>query len=93
MLNDESIHIRNTSYGSLGNAFARSQNQVINQELRQKIEKEDNQFVKQTGERSLKLINESASSQIPLASAILLLKEKNYKINDIEDMEKNIIMY
>ena len=93
LLNDESIHIRNTSYASLGNVFAGSQNPVINQELKQKIEKEDNEFVKQTGERSLKLINESASAQIALGSKKSLLKEGNYKINNIEDMEKNITMF
>ena len=93
LLNDESIHIRNTSYASLGNVFAGSQNPVINQELKQKIEKEDNEFVKQTGERSLKLINESASAQIALGSEKSLLKEGNYKINNIEDMEKNITMF
>ena len=93
LLEDQSIHVRNTSYSSLGNAFAYSQDQNMNRELKQKLEKEDNDFVKQTGASSINLINESVSSRMPLVAEKSLLKDNSYKLNDIEEMERTISLY
>ena len=93
LLEDQSIHVRNTSYSSLGNTFAYSQDQNMNRELKQKLEKEDNDFVKQTGLSSINLINESISSRMPLVAEKSLLKDNSYKLNDIEEMERTICLY
>jgi aminopeptidase N len=93
LLNDESIHIRNTAYASLGNAFQYTQDAKIIQDLKLVIKNEDNEFVKQTAQRSMDLINLSHPQSHSLTSEKSLSKDKNYKITTIEDMEKRIVMY
>jgi aminopeptidase N len=93
LLNDESIHIRNTAYASLGNALQYTQDTKMIQDLKQAINNEDNEFVKQTAQRSMNVINDSPPPSHSLASEKSLLKDRNHKIRTIEVMEKRIVMY
>jgi aminopeptidase N len=93
LLNDESIHIRNTAYASLGNVFQYTQDTKVIQDLDKVLANEDDEFVKQTADRSMKLIRESPPQSQLFAVGKSLLKDRNYKIPIIEDMEKRIVVY
>jgi aminopeptidase N len=93
LLNDRSIHVRNTAFASLANTFEYSKDQQIIQELKQKIKEEDNDFVIETAERSVSLINENRPTSLFLTSEKSLLRDREYKLREIEDMEKCIVLY
>jgi aminopeptidase N len=93
LLDDESIHIRNTAFASLGNVFEYSKDQQISQELNRKKKGEDNDFVRETAEKSISLINENAPASRDFVSEKSLLKDKQYKTREIEHMEKCIALY
>jgi len=87
MLRDESIHVRNTAYASLGNIFESTQDTKIIQDVKHAIKNEDKEFVKRTARRSINLIKKSHPSSHSLASEKSLLKDGNYKLKMIENME------
>jgi len=93
LLNDGSIHIRNTAYASLGNAFSYVQDKQISQDLKQAVLNEASEFVKQTAKRSINLIEKSPPTSHQLASEKLSLKGTNYKLKIIQDMEERIVIY
>lgn len=93
LLNDGSVHIRNTAYASLGNAFQYTQDTQIVRDLKQAVGKEGSEFVKQTANRSINLVEKSPPSSHLLASERSSLKNTNYKVKTIEDMEKRIVLY
>jgi aminopeptidase N len=93
LLNDGSIHIRNTAYASLGNAFRYMQDRQIVQDLKQGVLNEGSEFVKQTANRSINLIEKSPPQSHLLASERSSLKDTNYKVKTIEDIEKRIVLY
>lgn len=93
LLNDGSIHIRNTAYASLGNVFQYMQDIQMAQDLKQALLNEASDFVRQTANRSINLIQKSPAPTHQLASGIPSLKDANYKIKTIEDMEKRIVLY
>ena len=61
LLNDDSIHIRNTAYAAIGNIFEYSKDETIIREIENKTKDEDNEFVRQTAKRSLSIINKNLS--------------------------------
>jgi HEAT repeat protein len=93
LLNDDSIHIRNTAFASLGNVFEYSKDQQMSQDLNQKKIDETNDFVRETAEKSISLINENAPASQDLLLEKSLLKDKHYKTREIEQMEKCIALY
>ena len=93
MLNDDSIHIRNTAYAAIGNIFEYSKDETIIREIENKTKDEDNEFVRQTAKRSLNIINKSLSPGSIRSDDRSLLKEKNYKTRIVEDMERSIVLY
>jgi aminopeptidase N len=93
LLNDGSIHIRNSAYASLCNAFRYTQDTQIVQDLKQAISDEGSEFVKQTANRSIRLIEEGPPPSHLLASEKSSLTDRYYKVKTIEDMEKRIVIY
>jgi aminopeptidase N len=51
LLTDDSLHVRNTAFSSIGNALAHSQDEETIRELKEKIKAEGNEFVKKTGKK------------------------------------------
>jgi aminopeptidase N len=91
LLDDDSIHIRNTAYASLGNAFQYSKDSNILQKLRQTLKDEFNGHVRQTAEKSLRVIEETIPSTLTRQKK--LLQDTNYKLKEIEDLERDIALY
>jgi hypothetical protein len=92
LLNDDSIHIRNTAYASLGNTFQYSNDSNILQTLRQTVRDEVNGHIRQTAENTIRVIEET----IPNTTLTIqknLLKDTNYKLKEIEDLEMDIALY
>jgi len=85
--------ITNTAYASLGNAFSYVQDIQIAQDLKQAVLNEASEFVKQTAKRSIDLIEKSSPPSHQLASEKLSLKDTNYKVKIIQDMEERIVIY
>jgi len=93
LLNDKSIHIRNTAYAALGNAFEYSQDQNIIKNLNENIKSEGNEFVKQTAETSIAMIRKDQARSASLISEKSLLKDRKYKSKIIEDIERHISLH
>jgi len=93
LLNDGSIHIRNTAYASLGNAFRYVQDTKMAQDLKQAVLSEASEFVRQTARRSIDLVEKSPPPSHQLASERLSLKGINYKLKTVQDMEERIVIY
>jgi aminopeptidase N len=93
LLNDKSIHLRNTAYTALGNAFEYSQDQDIMNNLSENMKREDNEFVKQTAETSITMIKKSKPLSSSLTKEKGMLKERKYKSKIIDDLERHISLH
>jgi aminopeptidase N len=93
LLTDDSLHVRNTAFSSIGNALAHSQDEETIRELKEKIKAEGNEFVKKTGKKSVMLISKATGPQLSTALEKPTLKEKSHRIDEIDRMEKSIVLH
>ena len=93
LLSDKSLYVRNTAFASIGNIFEYSQDVQLSQNILQKIKEEDNSFVKKTANKALQLINKKPPLEMNLAVEKSFLKDKDYRIEEIDALEKSITLY